>query len=84
MGAKDQVAAIVAVCESADLLADFSGLEFDTFRLPMQRLCVGVVEQGSHIVESKFVQALAFEDVAHTATIGATSSGQLRDSLQKS
>ena len=81
MGAKDQVTAIVAVRESADLLADLSRLEFDALRLPMQRLRLGVVEQRSHVVESKFVQALAFEDVDHTTTIRATSRDQLSDSL---
>ena len=65
MGAKDQVAAIVAVRESANLLPDLSGLEFDALRLPMQRLRPGVVEQRSHVVDSEFVEALAFEDIEH-------------------
>jgi hypothetical protein len=65
MGAQDQVAAIVAVRESANLLADLPGLEFDALRLPMQRLRLGVAEQRSHVVDSEFVEALAFEDIEH-------------------
>lgn len=65
MGAQDQVAAIVAVRESANLLADLPGLEFDALRLPMQRLRLGVVEQRSHVADSEFVEAPAFEDIEH-------------------
>jgi hypothetical protein len=71
MGAKDQVAAIVAVRESASLLADLPGLEFDALRLPMKWLRLGVVEQRSDVVDSEFVEAHAFEDIEHEPRLPA-------------
>ena len=46
LGPEDQIAALMAVCETADLATDLACVKFRALRLPEQRFVAGLIEEG--------------------------------------
>lgn len=65
LGTENEVAALVAVSECADLATDFSLVQLGALRLPEQRLVIGLVEVGLHVAKRE-IRPLRPKDRRHT------------------